>query len=83
MKIVALKERGEPVVISLPLSQVIYFAHFNSEVFVFGPVWGSFSENRFSENQDSVKICCLENPLGKESECLAILILYEEIVCPE
>jgi hypothetical protein len=31
MKIVSLKERGEPVVISLPLSQVIYFADFSSE----------------------------------------------------
>jgi len=35
MKIVSLKERGEPVVISLPLSQVIYFAHIISEVFMF------------------------------------------------
>jgi hypothetical protein len=34
MKIIPLKQRGEPVVISLPLSQVIYFAHFSSEVFV-------------------------------------------------
>ena len=33
MKIIPLKERGEPVVISLPLSQVIYFAQFSSEVF--------------------------------------------------
>lgn len=35
MKIVPLKERGEPVVISLPLLQVIYFAHIASEVFIF------------------------------------------------
>jgi hypothetical protein len=30
MKVVPLKARGEPVVVSLPLSQVIYFAHFTA-----------------------------------------------------